>query len=121
MNKNQVENSQESVPEKKKDGRANNGWKKGFTLNRPKPAATTKSKRIPIELLDSVDRLIQIHHKKATNDGRSHRIAGAQQQRTSSKSEVREVPLDLIDFVVSLVAAWRSKHGVGRTRHKKSD
>lgn len=114
MNNNQVENGQESVVAKKKDGRANNGWKKGFSLNRPKPAAKTKSKRIPIELLESVDKLIQIHHKKATDDGRSHRIAGASQKRLSSKSEVREVPLDLVEIVDSLVSVFRAERKVSK-------
>lgn len=115
MNNNQVENGQDSAPAaKKKDGRAKNGWKKGFSLNRPKPAAKTKSKRIPIELLESVDKLIQIHHKKVTDDGRSHRVAGASQKRLSSKSEVREVPLDLVEIVDSLVSAFRTERKVSK-------
>lgn len=108
MNKNQVENGQESSPAKKLDGRVNNGRKQGFKLNRPKPAPTTMSKRIPIELLESVDRLIYIHHKKKSCDGRAHsRVAGENQKRTSSKSEVREVPLDLVEIVDTLVATFR--------------
>lgn len=108
MNKNQVENDQESMPSKKVDGRVNNGRKKGFTLNRPKPELKSKSKRIPIELLDSIDRLIYVHHKKTSDDGRAHaRRAGDNQKRFSSKTEIRQIPLDLIEIVDNLVATFR--------------
>lgn len=115
MNNNQVENGQESSPATKKDGRANNGRKKGFSLNRPKPDPKSKAKRIPIELLDSVDRLIFVHHKKQSEDGRVHaRRAGENQKRFSSRTEIRQIPLDLIEVVDNLVAAFRENRKVSK-------
>lgn len=114
MNNNQVENGQDSVPPKQ-DGRARNGRKKGFTLNRPKPEPKSKAKRIPIELLDSVDRLVFIHHKKQSEDGRAHaRRAGEKQKRFSNRTEIRQIPLDLIEVVDNLVAAFRGNRKVSK-------
>ena len=108
MNKNQFENGQESSPAKKVDGRVNNGRKQGFNLNKPKAQPKSKSKRIPIELLDSVDKLIDLKHRANSTDGRAHtRIAGANQQRYSQRTEIRKVPLDLVEIVDTLVATFR--------------
>lgn len=96
----------------------------GSVSNKPKkPRALSKTKscRIPIELLPTVDTLLKVH-KDNSRDGRS-KIGkpGANQKRVSNKTEVREIPLQFLPVVKEMVAAWRAEHGMSRTRRKSDE
>lgn len=74
----------------------------------------TKSRRIPNELLPLVDNLLLVH-KRNSRDGRTTmRNPGLNQKRFSSKSEIREIPLEFLQVVDDTVASWR-------TQQKSSD
>jgi hypothetical protein len=93
----------------------------GSVSNKPPASPKTKSCRIPVELLPTIDNLLKIH-KDNSRDGRSKRgTPGAQQKRVSSKTEVREIPLQFLPVVVEMVAAWRTDHGMTRTRRKRDE
>jgi hypothetical protein len=81
----------------------------GSVSNKPKAIRKTKSCRIPVELLATVDNLLKIH-KDNSRDGRSKiGTPGAHQKRVSKKTEVRLIPLYLLPVVDEMVSAWRAR------------
>jgi hypothetical protein len=85
------------------------GRPRGSVSNKPKALSKTKSCRIPIELLPTVDNLLK-YHKEKSRDGRSKRgTPGLNQKRVSQKTEVREIPLEFLPVVESMVASWRAQ------------
>jgi hypothetical protein len=80
------------------------------TQKPPKPKSSkTKSRRIPNELLPLVDNLLLVH-KRNSSDGRTTmRNPGLNQKRFSSKSEIREIPLEFLQVVDDTVASWRAQ------------
>ena len=114
--KNQVVSSEDSGVVKRGRGRP-----AGSVSNKPKALSKTKSCRIPIELLPTVDNLLK-YHKEKSRDGRSKRgTPGLNQKRVSQKTEVREIPLDFLPVVTEMVAAWRADHGMSRIRRKRDE
>lgn len=90
----------------------------GSVSGKPPAPPKTKSCRIPIELLPTVDSLLKVY-KENSRDGRSKiGTPGAHQKRVSNKTEVREIPLQFLPVVKEMVAAWRADHGMSRTRRK---
>jgi len=81
----------------------------GSVSNKPKALSKTKSCRIPIELLPTVDNLLK-YHKEKSRDGRSKRgTPGLNQKRVSQKTEVREIPLEFLPVVTEMVETWRAQ------------
>lgn len=101
---NNLQENQENTDKPKR------GRKKGFKLNRPPvpPAPPiTKSKRIPNELLEAVDKLLLSHKKKSHDKRTVNRFPTADQSNLYSKSSVRKIPLEFVDTVDAMVAAFR--------------
>jgi len=93
----------------------------GSVSNKPPASPKTKSCRIPIELLPTVDNLLKVHKNNST-DGRSkHGTPGANQKRVSNKTEIRKIPLEFLPVVSEMVAAWRADHGMSRIRRKRDE
>ena len=85
------------------------GRPRGSVSNKPKALSKTKSCRIPIELLPTVDNLLK-YHKEKSRDGRSKRgTPGLNQTRVSQKTEIRKIPLEFLPVVESMVATWRAQ------------
>lgn len=81
----------------------------GSLSNKPKATPKTKSCRIPVELLSTVDNLLKIH-KDNSRDGRSKRgTPGLNQKRVSKITEIRKIPLQFLPVVDEMVSAWRAR------------
>lgn len=102
---NNIEN--QSLEPKKRNGRRHTALK-------------SKSKRVPVALLDSIDKLLAVHKQHST-DGRKHaRVPGAAQTRFVDCSEVRQIPLEYWEVVTAMIAAWRAERRKSHTRKTKA-
>ena len=101
---NQVVSSEASSMVKRGRGRP-----VGSVSKKPKAPSKTKSCRIPIELLPTVDNLLK-YHKEKSRDGRSKiRTPGLNQKRVSQKTEIRKIPLEFLPVVTEMVETWRAQ------------
>lgn len=108
-----MNNIEENQPLKSKRGR-----KKLAENGRERAPLKSKSVRVPVALLEGVDKLLAVHKQNST-DGRKHaRIPGAHQTRIVDCSEVRQIPLEYLDAVKTMIKAWRVQRGKGTPREK---